>query len=102
VICGSESWTLGKALEALLGGCERNILRRIYGAVQTDGVWRRRYSKELYSLFNVVDIIKRIKIYRLRWAGHVIRRENGEIIKRIMLVKPDGKRKKGGPGMRWI
>jgi hypothetical protein len=38
----------------------------------------------------------------LRWAGHVIRRENEEIIKRIMLVKPEGKRKKGGPRMRWM
>jgi hypothetical protein len=30
-----------------------------------------------------VDIIKRIKINRLRWAGHVIKRENEEIIKKI-------------------
>jgi hypothetical protein len=38
VLYGSESWTLSKAYEALLGGFERNILRRIYGAVQIDGV----------------------------------------------------------------
>jgi hypothetical protein len=41
---------------------------------------------------NNADIIKRIKINR--WAGHVIKRENEEIIKRIMLVKPVGKRRK--------
>jgi hypothetical protein len=29
----------------------------------------------------------------LRWPGHVIRSENEEIIGRIMLVKPQGKRK---------
>jgi hypothetical protein len=80
----------------------RNILRKIYGAVQIDGVWRRCYNKELYNLFNDVDIIERIKINRLRWAGHVIRRENEEIIKRIMLAKPEGKRKKGRPRMRWM
>jgi hypothetical protein len=34
VLYGSESWTLSKAHEALLGGFEREILRRIYGAVQ--------------------------------------------------------------------
>jgi hypothetical protein len=62
VLYGSESWTLSKAHEALLGGSERNILRRIYGAVQINGVWQRRYRKELYSLFNDVDIIKIIKI----------------------------------------
>jgi hypothetical protein len=49
-----------------------------------------------------IDIIKIIKINRLRWAGHDIRRENEEIIKRLMIVKPEGKRKKGRPRMRWI
>jgi hypothetical protein len=38
----------------------------------------------------------------LRWAGHVIRGENEEIIKRLMIVKLEGKRKKGRPRMRWI
>jgi hypothetical protein len=30
----------------------------------------------------------------LRWAGHVIRTEKEEIIKRRMLVKPEGKGRK--------
>jgi hypothetical protein len=38
VLYGSESWALSKAHEALLGGYERNILWRIYGAIQTDWV----------------------------------------------------------------
>jgi hypothetical protein len=76
------------------------VLRRIYGAVQIDGVWRRRYNKELHSLFNDV-VIKRIKINRSRWAGHVIRRENEEIVKRLMIVKPEGKRKKVRLRTRW-
>jgi hypothetical protein len=39
VLCGPESWALSKTHEALLGGFERKILRRTYGAVQIDGVW---------------------------------------------------------------
>jgi hypothetical protein len=65
MLCGSESWSLSNAHEALLGGFERQILR-IYGAVQIDGVWRRRHNQQLYSLLNDVDIIKIIKINRLR------------------------------------
>jgi hypothetical protein len=61
---------------------------------------RKRYNKELYHSFNDVDVIKIIKINRLRWVGHIIRRENEEIIKRIMLVKQEGKRTKGRPRMR--
>jgi hypothetical protein len=37
----------------------------------------------------------------LRWTVQVRRRENDEIIKRIMFVKPEGKRKKSRPRMRW-
>jgi hypothetical protein len=48
----------------------------------------------IYSLFNDFDIIKRIKINRLGWAGHVTRRENEGIIKKLMIVKPEGKRRK--------
>jgi hypothetical protein len=47
-------------------------------------------------------MIERIKINRLRLAGHVIRRENEDIMKRIMLVKPEGKRKKSRPRMIWM
>jgi hypothetical protein len=38
----------------------------------------------------------------LRWAGHVIRGENKEIIKIIVLIKPGEKRKKGRTSMRWM
>jgi hypothetical protein len=50
VVYRSESGTLSKAHETLLGGFEGKILRRIYGSIQTDWVWRKRYNKELYSL----------------------------------------------------
>jgi hypothetical protein len=33
VLCGPERWALSRVREALLGGFERKILRRIYGAV---------------------------------------------------------------------
>jgi hypothetical protein len=56
---------LSKAHEALLGGFERMMLIRIYGEIQIDGVWRRRYNKELYNLFDD-NIIKIIKIIILR------------------------------------
>jgi hypothetical protein len=49
VLYGSQSWALSKAHETLLGGCEREILRRIYRAVQIHGVWRRCYNQELHS-----------------------------------------------------
>jgi hypothetical protein len=43
----------------------------IFGAMQKNGVWRKRYDHELYELFNEPDIVRYIKINRLGWAGHV-------------------------------
>jgi hypothetical protein len=41
----------------------------IFGAVQENGVWRKRYNHELYGLFNEPYIVKYIKIKTLGWAG---------------------------------
>jgi hypothetical protein len=56
----SDTWTLPKADERSLSVFER-ILRRIFGAVQENGVWRKRYNHELYELFNEPDIVKLLK-----------------------------------------
>jgi hypothetical protein len=44
---------------------------RVFGAVQKNGVWRKRYDHELYELFNEPDIVRYIKINRFCWAGHI-------------------------------
>jgi hypothetical protein len=67
----SETLTLSKTDERLLSVFERRILRCIFGTVQENGVWRKRYNHELYELFNEPDIVKYIEINRLGWAGRV-------------------------------
>ena len=62
--------------------------------------------KALVTLFTIVispnsDIITDIKIAGLRWAGHVQRMKNDEIVKRIMEGKPEGRRGVGRPCSRW-
>ena len=52
-----------------------------------------------YSIFKDTNIVKRIKINRMRWVEHVVK-EN-EIIKSIMRNKPDGERKRGSLKKRW-
>jgi len=47
------------------------------------------------------DIITDIKIASLRWAGHVQRMRNDEIVKRIIEGKPEGRRGVGRPCSRW-
>jgi hypothetical protein len=40
---------------------ERKILRKIYGLIQENGVWRKRYNHELCNLYNDVELPKKQK-----------------------------------------
>jgi hypothetical protein len=47
------------------------------------GQWRR-YNFELYKLYDEPDLVKYIKINRLKWAGHDMRMDNNRINKRCL------------------
>jgi hypothetical protein len=44
--------------ENMLQIFERRILRRIYGPIKENGIWRSRYNHELYKLYNEADVVK--------------------------------------------
>lgn len=97
----SETWTMTKSDEELLGCFERKILRHIYRGVQENGTWRRRYNFELYSLYEEPDIARSIKVNRLRWLGHLERMDEMEPPKQILHQTPAGNRKRGRPRARF-
>jgi len=72
----SETWTLSKTNERRLSLFERKVLRRIFGAKQENGTWRKRYNYELHEIFNKPNIVIYIKVKRLAWAGHLVRMNN--------------------------
>jgi hypothetical protein len=99
---GAETWVLSKVDELRLGVSERKILRRIYGPICEEAVWRSRSNEELYHLYDEADLVTTIKITRLRWAGHVMRMQDNFPRKKITLDKPEGRRRAGRPNLRWI
>jgi hypothetical protein len=68
----SETWTLSKTKEWQLSLFERKVLRRIFGAKQENGTWRKRYSYELYEIINEKNIVNYIKVRRLAWVGNLV------------------------------
>ena len=68
----AETWVLSKVDGLCLGVSERKILRRIYGPICEEAVWRSRYNGELYHLSDEADLVTTIKITKLRLAGHVM------------------------------
>ena len=68
----------------MLNTFERKILLRIYGPTQEAGLWRPRWNRELYSLYNEPNIVEDIKIRRLGWADHIVRMEEERIPKKFL------------------
>jgi hypothetical protein len=99
---GNESWPLSKKDENLLQIFERRILRSIYGPINEGGIWRIRYNNELYKLYNESDIVRVIKIGRLRWLGHLFRIQELDPCRKLTLYKPEHTRCVRKRRRRWL
>jgi hypothetical protein len=98
----AETWTLTVAEENALRMFERKIIRRIYGPVMENNVWRIRYNEEINTLLKGEDIVRFIKSQRIRWLGHVERMEDNAMPKRMLREGLYCKRRKERPRMRWL
>jgi hypothetical protein len=54
---------------------ENRVLRRIFGLMRNEVTGKRikLHNEELNNLYSSPDIIRQIKSWRMRWAGHVAR-----------------------------
>jgi hypothetical protein len=72
---------------------EIRILRRILIPKKDEPVedCRKLHSVELHNLYSSPDIIRMVKSWRVRWAGHI--RQIGEKVNtyRVLVGKPEGK-----------
>nr|XP_024215305.1 uncharacterized protein LOC112210373 [Halyomorpha halys] len=89
VIYGAETWPLPRKTGQMLKSWERKALRRIWGGVSENGVWRRGRNEELINLYEEPSIVALIKRARLRWLGHVERMPDERIPKKMVNGKED-------------
>jgi hypothetical protein len=80
---------------------EREMLRRIYGLVVEQGMWRIATDQEMRGPYIDLDVIVNIK-KRLKWIGYLKRMDNERVIRKIFESKLEGRMKMGGPRMRWL
>jgi hypothetical protein len=81
---------------------ENRMLRRIFGPKRDeDGSWRKLHNDELHSLYSSPNVVRVIRLRRMRWAGHVARMGEGRGVYRILVGRPEGKRPLGRPRRRW-
>jgi hypothetical protein len=60
------------------------------------------YNEELHNLYSSPNIIRIIKLRRMRWAEHVARMGENRNVYRLLVRKPEGKRPLGRPRRMWI
>ena len=60
------------------------------------------YSTKTVSVVKISGKIRKyIKLTRYRWAGDMIRKEDQEISKKLLLAQPLGSRQRGRRRLRW-
>jgi hypothetical protein len=49
------------------------VLRRVFGPRRDEvtGEWRKLHNEELNDLYSLPNIVRVLKLRRMRWAGHV-------------------------------
>jgi hypothetical protein len=102
VLYGCETWSLTLREEHRLRVFENRVLRGKFGPKrEEDGSWRKLHDDELHSLYSSPNIVRVIKSWRMRWAGHVARMGKRRGVYWVLVGRPEGKRPLGRPRRRW-
>jgi hypothetical protein len=102
-VCVCETWSLTLREENGLRVFENRVLRRIFGLNRNEvtGEWKKLHSGELRNMYSFPNIIRQIKLRRMRWVGHVGRMGEGRVVYKVLVGTPEGKRPLERPKHRW-
>ena len=87
----SETWPMKKSTETLLERNEMRMVRWMCGVTLLD----RIRNEELIERMGIKPIGEKIRISRLRWFGHVMRKDDDDWVKQCMEIDPEGKSIRG-------
>ena len=55
---------------------------------EVTGEWRKLHNAELNDLYSLPNIVRVVKLRRVRWAGHVARVGEDRGVHRVLVGKP--------------
>ena len=97
MLYGAETWPIKKEQERRMEVSEMRMLRWMCGVTRSDKI----RNEWIRGTVKVVEVSKKAQERRLKWFGHVMRREDEYVGKRVMNMKVEGGRGRGRPKFRW-
>ena len=95
---GAETCAMKKTQEKKLDVAEMRMLRWMSGVTKLDIIRNER----IRGTTKVGEISKKVQESRLKWYGHVLRREDECVGKRVMGIEGPGKRRRERPKWEWL
>jgi len=79
------------------------VWRRIFGPKRDEvkGEWRKLHNEDLNDLYSASNIVRVITSRRMRWVGNVAHMGERRGVYRVLVGKPDGKKRLGRPRHKW-
>ena len=94
MLYGSETWCLKENGMAILRRTERAIVRAMCGAK----LMEKKRTEELMEMLGLKEtVVQMAKVNGVRWYRHVLRGDDGHVLRKALEFEVKGKRKQGRP-----
>ena len=97
MLCGSETWTVNAEQEAKLERAKMRMVRWMCSV----SLKEKKTNAELRESMGIEKVSDVLRCSRLRWIGHVLRKEGNDWVKKSMEMTVEGSRGRRGPKMTW-
>ena len=97
MLYGMETLPVKKANETRMNVTEMRMLRWMCGVSRED----RIRNENIRGSVKVTELSKKMQEVRLKWYGHMMRRENNYVGRKVMEMDVPGRQRRGRPKKRW-
>ena len=87
LLYGAECWAVGKKKEELMSRTEMRMLRWIL-----EVSCREKRNEQMRKKYGMANIVEKMREARLRWFGHMMRRDDEEAVSIVQELVVEGER----------
>jgi len=98
MIYGSETWVLNMEQQQRLERVEMRMVRWMCGV----SLRERKTNDDLRKMMGIESVMDVVKRNRLRWLGHVLRKDESDWVRGVLEMSVVGSRGRGRPRKTWL